>query len=157
MLEPWCWLAGEICCPVVGSLLSFCKLILCICCELCELLCLPEISRAGIANPENRTVSHLGTSHFSGLQGGSGRMVVLGQGLGETLGGCCPHLRKLRSPGPVCRAGSRPDSWIVMAKTVSGLFKRAACEIYVREWMQSFWSWRALMNEMGSKILYACY
>lgn len=62
--------------------------------------------------------------------------------------GCSMEQRALRAPGrmlpsaqqaepwrPVCRAGSRPDSWIAMAKRVSGLFKREACQIYVREWM----------------------
>lgn len=36
-------------------------------------------------------------------------------------------------------------------------FKRETCRIYVREWTWSSWSWRGLMNEMGSKILYTRY
>lgn len=69
----------------------------------------------------------------------------------EPLGQGCPHLPKLSLQG------RQPDSWIAMAETVSGLFKRATCWIYVREWTWSSWSWRALMNEMGSKILYTLY
>lgn len=52
---------------------------------------------------------------------------VLSRGLRAPLGESYPPLRKLRFGGPVRRAGSRPDSWIAMAKTVSGLFKRETC------------------------------